>query len=127
MFKDIFQDILYTIVTGSLVAIIRYIIIFIRAKLDTLQLEQKVKYLPMIEDIVEASVNTVAQKYVDDLKAAGSFDSDAAKQANKAAKDLIYNTMSDDMKQIILLMSNDIDEYISMKIESQVRNSKGGR
>lgn len=127
MLNDILQDVLYAVVTGALVTIVRCVFMLIRAKVNSIQLDQRIKCLPLIEDMIEASVNTVAQSYVDDLKAAGSFGTEEARIAKERARDLLYQSLSQNMQNVIGTMSNDVDAYINMKIESQIKNSKGGR
>jgi hypothetical protein len=76
--------------------------------------------------VVTTAVNSVMQSYVDGLKKANKFDSDAQKTALQMAKDRTKALLSDEVEKIITTKFGDLDTWIEAQIESTISKSKTG-
>ena len=79
-----------------------------------------------IADAVSAAVAATSQTYVDALKKAGSFDLEAQKQAAAMALSACISAISPAAKEFIVAAYGDLTEYLTNKIEAEVRSQKTG-
>lgn len=82
------------------------------------------KYVGMVADTVRDCVITTTQTYVDSLKAAGSFDAEAQKEAFNRTYENVLALLSDEVKAYIVEFYGDIKTYLFNKIESEVKFQK---
>lgn len=74
--------------------------------------------------LVLDSVNYIQQTYVDDLKAAGSFDAAAQKHALDAAKARALDLMRNDVYKALDNQYENVNRYIETVIESAIAQKK---
>lgn len=125
-------DTLYKIFEVAIVPILGaatvYIVSLIRVKkeelLEVSKNDTTKKYLEMLDKIITECVLATNQTYVDALKRAGSFDIEAQKQAFKLTYEAIMAILTDDALECLKEAINDLDAYITNKIESQVAITK---
>ena len=78
-------------------------------------------YLLELSDAVETAVTATSQAYVDSLKASGSFDEDARKEALGKAKDAALSVLTSACKDFLEEAYDDLDTLLEVKIEEEVR------
>ena len=77
-----------------------------------------------VTGIVDIAVSAVSQTYVDELKKAGSFDTEAQKQALAMALAACIKAISPAAKAFIEETYGDLTEYLTTYIEAAVRRQK---
>lgn len=129
---ETFQEFLFTllaaVVTAGVPVISAYIVSGIKkvaenAKADT----DNIKVQGYIEEIATAISDAVAatsQTYVDALKQAGKFDLEAQKEAAQKALTACIASISPAAQEFIEDAYGDLKEYLSTKIEAEVRKQK---
>lgn len=125
MFKEIFSEVLVTLIF----AIFSYIVVYIRNQITEITKEkiknEKVKqYIETANSIVEQAVLSVTQTYVDELKGKDLFSSEAQKTALQKAKDSANAMFNADIVQTICDNYGDFDEWLATKIEETVSKNK---
>lgn len=128
---ELIQNILYILITGVGVLLIKCLMNFINAKINALQTEKEIKdnellnqYIDMVQQIVYDVVLMVSQTYVDSLKKSGNFNEEAQKQAKDMAIEMAKTLISEEAKNAIITVYNDFDNYLASLIESVVKQSK---
>ena len=125
MFKEIFSEVLVTLIF----AIFSYIVVYVRNQITEITKEkiknEKVKqYIETANSIVEQAVLSVTQTYVDELKGKDLFSSEAQKTALQKAKDSANAMFNADIVQTICDNYGDFDEWLATKIEETVSKNK---
>ena len=105
-----------------------YLVCFIKAKGDqiseNMKDERAKKYAQMIKETIIDCVIATNQTYVDSLKAQGKFDAEAQKAAFKLSYDAVMNMLSEELQEYIAEVYGDVSDYITSKIEAQVKLNK---
>ena len=78
----------------------------------------------MLTETICACVDETNQTYVDALKASGSFDVEAQKQAFMMCKDAVMKILSNEAKDYLASIYGDLDKFIESMIEAQVKQAK---
>ena len=86
--------------------------------------DTQARYLKKVEELVRAAVVQVQQTYVEDMKAAGKFDSELQKVAFQKARDAVLYMLNEETKKIVIDAVGDFDVYIRNKIEEAVSDIK---
>lgn len=111
-----------------LIVISSYIIAFFRkqtAKLqDQIKDDKAKRLIEIANEIVDQAVLSVTQTYVDGLKAEGTFDEKAQKEAFEKSKSTIYNLLTTDVINTIRDNYDSLDDWINTKIEESVGRNK---
>ena len=94
---------------------VKALIDFLNTKIQDKKLAN---FLTKITVIVTDAVQAVFQSFVETLKENGKFDEKAQLEAKQKAIDIIKGQLTADMKQYIEANFGDIEEWISVKIES---------
>ncbi len=81
-------------------------------------------FLNKLSKIVLDAVKTIFQTYVDNMKKNDFFDEKAQKEAFIRAKKLVYSQMNDELKQYLELHYGDLENIISIYIESTINTLK---
>lgn len=81
-------------------------------------------YIREIADAISAAVSATSQTYVDALKRSGTFTVEAQKEAARKALSACLAALSPAAKAFIDSMYGDINEYLTVKIEAEVRKQK---
>ena len=131
LLKDILQVILFTVITGCGVVVVRKILVFVNKKIDQVQANTKlVEYekLNKIIDEVQSEifdvVCAVSQVFVDSLKESNRFDKEAAAAAKDIATDKANAMLTEEAIKAITQIKGDVDVFIDTTIESAVRQLK---
>lgn len=112
------REIVYALITsGVLGLVIRLLWQLVSAKTGNSRYAEAV-------DAVFAAVNYVNQVFVDSLKASGSFDKVAQTTAMNKAKEAALTTMSAAAKRWVESATGDLDEWLTVMIESAVKEAK---
>lgn len=82
------------------------------------------KYLTEIAEAISDAVEATSQTYVDALKEAGKFDEAAQHEAARRALAACLASISPAAKAFIEELYGDITEYLTNKIEAEVRRQK---
>lgn len=86
-----------------------------KAKNDTTK-----KYIELLDKTITDCVIATNQTYVDALKKAGSFDTEAQKQAFKLTYEAIMAILTDEAQMYLSEAIGDLKSYITNKIEAGV-------
>lgn len=102
-----------------------YLVKYIRAKSKNLtestNNELANKYINMLTETIITCVTATNQTYVDSLKKNNSFDLAAQKQAFILTKSAIMDTLSDEALKYLSEIYSDLDGFIDLMIEANVR------
>lgn len=82
------------------------------------------KFIDLAKDIIEKSVISVNQTYVEKLKEQKEFTEEKQKEAFKIAKKKILSILTEDTKKAILLLYGDLNAFLDSQIEATVNNVK---
>lgn len=83
------------------------------------------KYLDMLDVTIQNAVLATTQTYVDSLKSQGKFDAEAQKVAFKQTYDAVMSVLTADAVKYISIFIGDLETYVTNKIETEVKLSKG--
>ena len=119
--NDILINILSVVVTAVILPLISFagtkLIAYLNAKVKD---ENAKLHLTSATTIVTNAVLTVFQTYVDSLKKSGSFDANAQVIALNKAKDIALSQMTQEVKDFITKNFGDIDNWLTIQIESSI-------
>lgn len=126
------MDILREIMISVLIAVIPIFAGFLCDAIHKLAVKASVsaeserkKYLiNEIDHAVQTAVMYVNQTFVDALKEAETWNSDDAKEAFNLAFRTVIETISDDAQDFIIETCGDIQKYLEVKIEEEVKLNK---
>ena len=82
------------------------------------------KFIDLAKDIIEKSVISVNQTYVEKLKEQKEFTEEKQKEAFNLAKKKILSILTEDTKKAILLLYGDLNAFLDAQIEATVNNVK---
>lgn len=131
LLKDILQVILFTVITGCGVVVVRKVLEFVNKKIDQVQANTKlVEYekLNKIIDKAQESIYTIVdatnQSFVDSLKKSNRFDKESAAAAKDIATDKANAMLTEEAIEAITQLKGDVDVFIDTTIEAAVRQLK---
>lgn len=131
MLQNVLTNILYILITGCGVTLTKYLVTVLNKKIDELQTNDELAkykqlngYIDSAQAVVENVVLAVNQTYVDTLKQSGSFTVDAQAGAKDKAIKMAKEMLSKESKEAITVLYNDLDKYLSVVIESIVKQNK---
>ena len=129
--NQILLNILYIFITGCGVALTTYVVNLINKKINEIQVntqiseyEQLNKYIDNAQDAIARIVLTLSQTVVDGLKASGNFTKEAQEQVKQQAIEMAKKMITDETKNAIIQVYDDLDEFLNISIESLVRENK---
>lgn len=126
--NDLIQQILYVVITTVLPIAVAYLVNFIRSMIkknaENIKNEKIRNLIGYAGDAISLSVSTVAQTYVDSLKASGNFSKEAQVIAKQMAIDKAKALISKEMRDAIETVYASFDSYVENYIEGIVRASK---
>ena len=101
-----------------------YLIVLINVKKKELQAktdnELHKKYIDMLDTTITDCIRATNQTYVNSLKEQCAFDKEAQKKAFKQTYDAVMAILTEDAKEYLNEAINDLNTYITNKIESGV-------
>ena len=128
---EIFEILMYAIITGAGIMIADKVLGFLNGKIDELQVSTKLseyKRLNVLIDgtqvLVTSVVKSVSQTYVDVLKASGSFNEEAQKNAKETALVKAKELLSAEAIEAIEKLHGNVDMYLDVLIEKVVLEIK---
>ncbi len=83
-------------------------------------------YIKEIADAIADAVSATSQTYVDALKNSGEFTLEAQKKAAEKALTACLASISPAAQEFVKSVYGDLTEYLTTKIEAEVRNQKIG-
>lgn len=105
-----------------------YLVALIRR--ETAQIQQQIdnetasKYMDMACDAVDQVVTSIAQTFVDTLKAEDAFTKEKQLEAFNTAKDTVLNILGETAVAALREIYGDFDAWLDTKIEQTCRNIK---
>ena len=131
LFKEILSIVLYVVITGAGVVVVKKVLDHINASIDDIQANtQLAEYekLNRIIDQVQATVTTIVQAtnqtFVDDLKKARKFTKESAVEAKNMALETAKDLISDEAAIAIEQLHGNVDVYLDSLVESIVKELK---
>lgn len=122
------EQIFITIIIPLLGILAIYVIKCVNAQAEKIKSqtdnELVIKYVDLLNDIIESCVVATNQTYVDALKAQGKFDKEAQKIAFEKTYNAVKEIISDEMVNVLAEVYEDLDAYIIALIEFMVKNYK---
>lgn len=121
-------DLLYKLFDIAIIPILAaatmYVVSLIKAKkeevLEKTKNERIKKYINMLDTTITDCVLATNQTYVKAIKEKGTFDAEAQKHAFQLTYDTVMAILTDDAKEYLTEATNDLNTYITNKIEAQV-------
>lgn len=125
-------SLLYQIFEVCIIPLLGVLVAFgvnaLRAKVAELNAKQEnellVKYSTMLTETVIECVLATKQTYVDSLKASGSFDAEAQKQAFELSKEAVLAVLNEEAKDYLSNIYGDLEIKIQNLIEAEVNKTK---
>ena len=123
------QDFFLAVVTAAVPVLTAYLVMFIHkmgdnAAANTESIKLKT-YITEAAEAIAAAVAATNQTYVDALKNAGRFDGAAQREAAQKALEACLASISPTAQSFIEAAYGDIREYLTTRIEAEVRKQKG--
>ncbi len=122
------KDILFETLTGIIIAVIplltTYFVAWVRNKTANLKSDLAEKYINEVAIAVADAVTATSQTFVDDLRKNGKFTLEAQKQAAQKALNACIASLSPKCIEFLDKAYDDVEQYITNKIEAEVRNQK---
>ena len=124
----IIKDIIYIVITALALPLTKYLVDLFRVKISEISInvqdETLKRYIEFAEDAISKAVVSVNQTYVESLKAAGSFDDAAQKEAKEKATAIAKQLITKDIKEAITMIYGDFDSYLDATVETIVNLNK---
>lgn len=126
--SEIMQTIFTTVAIPLLVAVGGFLVAYLRKKtmeITNLNINEQVRqYLREAADAIVTAVDYTYQTYVETLKKAGSFDQAAQEKAFSEAKRVALSLMTQEAKELLADLYEDVDLWLTAKIEQAVQSKK---
>ena len=126
--SEFLTNLLTAVITAAIPVVSAFLITLInRAKDKATAQTDDIKqqgYIKEIADAISAAVAATSQTYVDALKKSGKFDAEAQKAAAQKALNACLASISDRAQRFLDYTYGDIKEYLTTKIEAEVRKQK---
>ena len=130
-FSEMLNYILYIVLTVILPVVAKYVVDFIKTKINESNIIMDATHNEDLSKIVEGALSDVMdavlyinQIYVDSLKSSGKFDKEAQEEAFNKAYAEAMNMISDEAKKVIEVLYGSFDKWLKLKIESSVNMAK---
>lgn len=129
--NEIIRNIIYILITGVGVVLIKELMTLVNKKIDDIQLnidvkdhEKLNKYIDGVQNVVNDVVLSVSQTYVDSLKSSGKFDATSQEEAKNKAIELATKMITEESKKAVVVLYGDFDTYLDSLIEAMVKKNK---
>ena len=131
LLQNILETIIYTIITGCGVFVVRELLRLLNGKIDEIQTSTKLveyeklnKIIDNAQSILENIVISVNQVFVNSLKAEGKFNKESAEIAKNTAIDKATELLTDEAIKAIEIVYGSLDAYLDVNIEAIVNKLK---
>lgn len=126
--KEFLFELLQAVATAAIPVCAAFLVQFLRRKTEQIgaqtdSLEVK-ELLSEVTDAVATAVTFTSQTFVDTLKKNGLFNEAAQKEALQKSLDKALSLLSESAKKALNEIYGDLNEYLTSKIEAEVRNQK---
>ncbi len=127
-YKDLVSTIIQTVLIPLLIALTGFLVKWINAKAN--EAKDKVKddkyylYIDILQELVTKTVIMVNQTYVDELKKENAFTKEAQIEAFKRVYETVIASLSEDVYVYLEQIIGNLDEYLTVLIESSVKAQK---
>lgn len=126
--NEFLSELLLAVVTATVPVVSAFLVSFIN-KLRNQAVEQvedakRQSYITEIANAVSVAVAATSQTYVDALKTSGSFTVEAQKEAAQKALTACVAAISPAAQSFITSAYGDLAEYLTNRIEAEVRKQK---
>ena len=125
---EFLKELFFVVITAAVPVLTAYIIVLIRkvgnnAAANAESTKAKT-YITEAAEAIAAAVAATNQTYVDALKNAGKFDADAQKDASEKTLAACLASINPAAQRFIEAAYGDIREYLTTRIEAEVRKQK---
>ena len=131
LLKEIGALVIYVLITGCAVAIVKKVLDTANAKIDELQTTTELaKYdklnalIDQAQSVIGTIVQSINQTFVNELKNAGKFDKESATKAKDMALDMANKLITEETANAIEQVYGDVDEYLGILVEQIVNQLK---
>lgn len=131
LLQEILSAIIYVVITGCGVVIVKKLLDFGNAKIDELQAttqlteyEKLNKIIDKAQSVVTTIVQSINQTFVSNLKASGEFTKESATQAKNMALEMANELITDEIASAIEKVYGDVDNYLDILVEQIVNELK---
>lgn len=126
--QEFLKELFFVVITAAVPVLTAYTVVLVRKVGDNVAANAestKAKtYITEATEAIAAAVAATNQTYVDALKNAGKFDGDAQKAAAEKALTACLASISPAAQRFIEAAYGDIREYLTTRIEAEVRKQK---
>lgn len=123
--EQVFELVIYPVLSIAGVYLTYLISVKIQETKQKTKDETAKKYLDMLDVTIQNAVLATTQTYVESLKSQGKFDAEAQKAAFKQTYDAVMDVLTADAVKYISTFIDDIETYVTNRIETEVKLSKG--
>lgn len=127
-YKDLVSTIIQTVLIPLLIALTGFLVKWINAKAN--EAKDKIKddkyylYIDILQELVTKTVIMVNQTYVDELKKENAFTKEAQVEAFKRVYETVIASLSEDVYVYLEQIIGNLDDYLTVLIESSVKAQK---
>ena len=129
--KEIIAIIVYVLITGAGVAIVKKLLDTANAKIDELQTTtQLAEYdklnilIDQAQSVITTIVQSINQVFVNDLKASGTFTKETATLAKDMALDKAHELITEETAKAIEQVYGNLDTWLDAIVEQTVNQLK---
>lgn len=130
-FKEFVNNLLFTVLTVSIPAILPYLISFIKSQIAKSTIVTELTKNENLNTVINTALSNIAdsvmyvnQIYVNSLKQSGEFNEQEQKDAFKLAYNEALKLISEEAKDIIEKTYGSFEEWVYLQIEVAVNNAK---
>ena len=130
--KEIVSIIIYVLITGAGVAIVKKLLDTANAKIDELQTTtQLAEYdklnilIDQAQSVVTTIVQSINQTLVDSLKSSGNFTKENAIEAKNMALDKAHELITEETAKAIEAVYGNLNTWLDVVVEQTVNQLKG--
>lgn len=126
--KEMLLTLFAAVITAAVPVITTYVVSYIKKEKEAAQAEtddiKKKGYIEEVAIAISDAVLATSQTYVDALKQNGKFTLEAQAEAARKALNACIASLAPDTAKFIEATYGDLKEYLSNKIEAEVRKQK---
>ena len=126
--QEFLRDLFIAVITAAVPVLTAYIVVLIRRVGDNAATNAESvttkTYITEVTEAIAAAVSATNQTYVDSLKNAGRFDAASQREAAQKALEACLASISPATQSFIEAAYGDIREYLTTRIEAEVRKQK---
>ena len=127
-YKELVSTIIQTVLIPLLIALTGFLVKWINAKAN--EAKNKINddkyylYIDILQELVTKTVITVNQTYVDELKKENAFTKEAQIEAFNKVYETVLTSLSEDVYTYLEQIIGNLDDYLTVLIESAVKTQK---